>query len=63
MVFLTISSERLLDEFQKLLKSEGFLKLTKDQDCLEIINLIFPQFKNISIFNKLNNFAKKNFLM
>ena len=39
-----------------------FLKLTKDQDCLEIINLIFPQIKNISIFNKLNNFAKKNFL-
>ena len=57
----TISSERLLDEFQKLLKSEGFSKLTKDHDCLEIINLIFPQLKNISIFNKLNNFAKKNF--
>jgi len=56
-----ISSERLLDEFQKLLRSEGFLKLTKDQDCLEIINLIFPQFKNISIFNKLNNFAERNF--
>jgi len=35
--------------------------LNKDQDCLEIINLIFPQFRNISIFNKLNNFAKKNF--
>ena len=57
----TISSERLLDEFQKLLKSEGFLKLTKDRDCSEIIKLIFPQFKNISIFSKLNNFAKKNF--
>jgi len=56
-----ISSERLLDEFKKLLKSEGFSKLTKDQDCLEIINLIFPQLKKISIFNKLNNFAKKNF--
>ncbi|MDB9831933.1 CCA tRNA nucleotidyltransferase [Candidatus Pelagibacter sp.] len=56
-----ISSDRLLDEFQKLLKSQGFSKLTKDQDCLEIVNLIFPQLKNISIFNKLNNFAKKNF--
>ena len=56
-----ISSERLLDEFQKLLKSEGFLKLIKDQDCLEIINLIFPELKNISVFNKLNNFAGKNF--
>ena len=56
-----ISSERLLDEFQKLLKSDGFSKLTKDQDCLEIINLIFPQLKNISIFSKLNDFAEKNF--
>ena len=57
----TISSERLLDEFQKLLKSKGFYKITKNHDCLEIINLIFPQFKNISIFNRLNNFAKNNF--
>ena len=60
--FSNISSERLLDEFQKLLRSEGFLKLLKDKDCLEIINLVFPQLKNISIFNKLNNFAKKNFV-
>jgi poly(A) polymerase len=58
----SISSERLIDEFQKLLKSDGFLKLTKDKDCLEIINLIFPQIKNISLFNKMNGFAKKNFL-
>ena len=56
-----ISSERLLDEFQKLLKSKGFSKLGKDQECLEIIRLIFPQLKNISIFNKLNKFAEKNF--
>ncbi len=55
-----ISSERLLDEFQKLSKSKGFSKLAKDKNCLEIINLIFPQFKNISLFSKLNNFAKKN---
>ena len=59
--FSNISSERLLDEFQKLLRSNGFLKLSKDKDCLEIINLIFPQLKNISIFNNLNNFATKNF--
>jgi poly(A) polymerase len=56
-----ISSERLLDEFQKLLKSKGFSKLAKEQDCLEIINLIFPQIKNISLFSRLNNFAKNNF--
>jgi tRNA nucleotidyltransferase/poly(A) polymerase len=59
--FANISSERLLDEFKKLLRSEGFFKLTKDKDSLEIINLVFPQLKNISIFNKLNNFAKHNF--
>ena len=56
-----ISSERLLDEFQKLLRSANFLKITSDKDCLEIISLVFPQFKNISLFNKLNSFAKKNF--
>ena len=58
---MDISSERLLDEFKKLLKSRGFSKLPKDKDCLEIINLIFPQLKNISLFGKLNDFAKKNF--
>jgi tRNA nucleotidyltransferase/poly(A) polymerase len=57
---LGISSERLLNEFQKLLKSRNFSKLAKDQNCLEIMNLIFPQFKNISIFGKLNSFAEKN---
>ena len=60
--FSKISSDRLLDEFEKLIRSEGFLKLPKDKDCLEIINLIFPQFKNINIFDNLNNFAKKNFI-
>ncbi|MDC1159969.1 CCA tRNA nucleotidyltransferase, partial [Candidatus Pelagibacter sp.] len=59
--FSKISSERLLDEFKKLLKSQGFFKLTRDKDCLEIMRLIFPQFKNFAIFNKLNSFAKKNF--
>jgi tRNA nucleotidyltransferase/poly(A) polymerase len=56
-----ISSERLLDEFQKLLRLGSFLKMTDDKDCLEIISLVFPQLKNISSFNKLNSFARKNF--
>ena len=60
--FSNISSERLLDEFQKLIRSNGFLKLSDDKECLEIINLIFPQFKNISIFSNLNNFAKEKFI-
>jgi len=58
--FSRISSERLLDEFRKLVRSKYFLKLSKDKECLEIINLIFPQLKNIPMFGKLNNFSKKN---
>ena len=50
----------MLDEFKKLVRSKGFLKLTKDKFCFEIINLIFPQFKNLSIFGNLNSFAKDN---
>ena len=55
-----VSSERLLDEFKKLVFSQGFINLTKDEFCLEIIKLIFPQFKNIDIFKSLNSFAKQN---
>ena len=55
-----ISSERLLDEFKKLIISSSFLKLFKDPFCLELINLIFPQFKNIDIFKNLNKFAEIN---
>ena len=58
--FSKISPERLLDEFKKLVRSKGFLKLTKDKFCFEIINLIFPQFKNLCIFRNLNSFAKDN---
>ena len=54
-----ISSERLLDEFKKIIVSNGFLKLFKDSFCLEIINLIFPQFINFNIFKSLNTYAEK----
>ncbi|MDA7750707.1 CCA tRNA nucleotidyltransferase [Candidatus Pelagibacter sp.] len=57
---MNISAERLLDELQKLVRSRGFTKLAKDKDSLEIISLIFPQLKNISLFSKLNSFAVKN---
>tara|TARA_Y100000590_G_C15647738_1_gene987558 strand:- start:335 stop:1609 length:1275 start_codon:yes stop_codon:yes gene_type:complete len=56
-----VSSERLLDEFKKIINSPSFLKLFKDAFCMEIINLIFPQLKNFNIFEKPNSFAKKNF--
>jgi poly(A) polymerase len=57
---MNISAERLLDELQKLVRSRGFTKLAKDKDSLEIISLIFPQLKNISLFSKLNSFALRN---
>ena len=56
-----ISPDRLLDEFKKIIKSKGFLKLFKDSFCEEIVKLIFPQFKNFEIFRKLNNFTKKKY--
>ena len=54
-----ISSERLLDEFRKFFYSKGFLRLNDDSFSMEIIELIFPQFKNISVFKNLNNFSLK----
>ena len=57
---LKISSERLLDEFKKLVKSDGFLNLANDSFSSQIISLIFPQFKNISVLKSLNKYAKEN---
>ena len=54
-----ISSDRLLNELKKLFSSSSFLKLQKDKFCLEIINLIFPQLKNILIFKNLTSHAKE----
>ena len=53
-----LSSERLLNEFKKIIISQNFLKLFKDSFSQELIRLVFPQFKNLDFFNKLNNFAK-----
>ena len=58
---INLSNERLIDELKKLVLSKGFLKIYKDQFCLEIILLIFPQLKNIRIFNSMNNYAIKNY--
>ena len=58
---ISLSNERLLDELKKLVLSKGFFKLYKDQFCLEIILLIFPQLKNIKIFSTLNDYAIKNY--
>ena len=53
-----ISSERLLDELRKIFKSKKFLKLNKDKFLVEIIQLIFPQLKNLNILNNLNETQK-----
>ena len=55
-----LSSERLIDEFKKLTKSRGFVKLFQDNDSLEIIEIIFPQLKNLAKFKKLNTHARDN---
>ena len=50
-----ISPDRLLNELKKLFSTSSFLKLPKDKFCLEIINLIFPQLKNVLIFKNVKN--------
>jgi len=53
-----LSSERLLSEFKKIHKSNSLSKLCKNDFSLEIIKLIFPQFKNIENIKNLNQFNK-----
>ena len=55
-----LSSERLLDEFKKLIKSNSFIKLFEDKVSLELIEIIFPQLKNLERFKKLNSYANNN---
>ena len=55
-----LSSERLVEEFKKLTKSDGFITLFKDKESLELIEIIFPQLKNLQNFKKLNAYAQKN---
>jgi poly(A) polymerase len=55
-----LSSERLLDEFKKLTRSNAFLKIFKDKVTLELIEIIFPQLKNLRNFKKLNSYALDN---
>jgi len=53
-----VSSERLLDEYKKIFNSNSIKKLCEDDFSFEVIKLIFPQFKNLEILKKLNNFGK-----
>ena len=47
---------------KKITSSNGFLKLFKDKESLELIEIIFPQLKNIKNFKKQNSYAAENFL-
>ncbi len=53
-----ISPDRLLDELKKLVLSDGFIKIAKDEFCEEIVRLIFPQLININIFENINDYSK-----
>ncbi|MDA9650561.1 CCA tRNA nucleotidyltransferase [Candidatus Pelagibacter sp.] len=55
-----LSSERLLEEFKKLTKSNGFIRLFRDKESLELIEIIFPQLKNLEKLKKLNSYANDN---
>jgi poly(A) polymerase len=55
-----LSSERLLDEFKKLTRSTSVLNLFKDDICLELVQIIFPQLKNLDNFKKLNSHTQDN---
>ena len=55
-----ISSERLLSELKKIFNSNGILKLHSDKFSLEIIQIIFPQLKNINILKKLNRYVENH---
>ena len=55
-----LSSERLLDELKKIYKSNQFIKLCENEFSYEIICAVFPEFKQIQLFKKLNDYTKNN---
>jgi len=55
-----LSSERLIDELKKLTESNKFIKIFKDDISLELLEIIFPQLKNLKNLKKLNSYAVKN---
>ena len=56
-----LSKERLLDELKKITRLDTLEKLAKDKISLELIQIIFPELKNINIFSKLNSTKKDMF--
>ena len=54
-----LSSERLLNELKKILKSNGFKNVSRDKESLELLSLIFPQLIRINSFEKLNSISEE----
>ena len=52
-----ISKERLLNELEKIFKSKNFFKINDDEFLVKILNLVFPELKNIHLLEKLNDQA------
>ena len=54
-----VSSERMLDEFKKIFISQSLYQLSLNRDSFELLQLIFPQFKNLEKIKRLNPLAKE----
>ena len=52
-----ISKERLLNELEKIFKSKNIFKINDDEFLVKILNLVFPELKNIHLLKKLNDQA------
>ena len=50
----------MLDELKKTFKSNCFIKLCEKDFSYEIISAVFPEFKQIELFRKLNDYTKNN---
>jgi poly(A) polymerase len=57
-----LSSERLLDELRKIIRSNGLEHISKDKESRELLRLIFPQILKMNSFEKLNEISKKIYL-
>ena len=53
-----LSKERLYDELKKISQSENLEKIAKNKISLELLQIIFPELKNIIIFSKLNSYKR-----
>jgi len=62
-----LSKERLIDELKKLVISNGFINISEDHFCKELVLIIFPQLKYLDILKKIkknykNKIIKKDFI-